>query len=76
MQKIARSRGVNDSGRVVGQDHHRAKFTDHEVWLMRELHADGMSYPAIAEKFDTNKWTVLRICTGQRRGHTVVGQCT
>lgn len=75
MQKKARS--TNDRGHVVGEDHHRARFTDHEVWLMRELRAAGLTYPAIAEKFESNKWTVMRICLGQRRGHLVTGQrCT
>lgn len=65
---------VNESGHVVGQDHHRAKFTDHDIWLMRELRDEGMTLRLIAEKFETSKGTVHDICAGRRRGHTGTGQ--
>lgn len=61
MRKTAQKR------RVVGEKHHRAKFSDHEVWLMRELRDGGMPLSEIAEKFETVKSTVSDICTGRRR---------
>jgi transposase len=67
---------VNDRGHVVGQDHHRAKFSNHDIDLMIELHADGMSYLQIAIKFETSKFTVRDYVKGRRRGHTAVGQKT
>lgn len=76
MQKTARSRfvTVNDRGHVVGQDHHRSRFTDHEVWLMLELRAGGMSLPEIARKFETSKSVVHGYVHGNRRAQTGVGQ--
>ena len=65
---------VNDSGHVVGQDHHRAKLTDHDVWLILELRADGMHLGLIAEKFDISKSQACYICSGKRRGQLAVGQ--
>lgn len=65
--------GVNDAGRVVGQDHHRAKLTDHDVDLIVNLRAHGMRYGEIAAKFDVSVSTVESVCTGRRRSHTVMG---
>lgn len=73
----ARSRrhvGVNDSGHVVGEDHHRAKLSDHDVWLIHELRDSGMRYVDIAQKFEVSKTLICYICLGQRRGHTTTGQ--
>lgn len=70
----ARPIGVNDGGHVVGEDHHRAKLTDHDVWLIHELKAEGLTYRQIAAKFDISKAQVGHICTGFRRGHVVTGQ--
>ena len=71
---MARHLATNDAGNVVGEDHHRAKLTDHEVWLVRELREEGMTYPDIAAKFDISKGEAHDICSGRRRGHVVVGQ--
>lgn len=67
---------VNDAGHVIGQDHHRAKFSNHEIDLMIELHAEGegLCYREIAEKFETSKWTVRDYIKGRRRGQLAVGQ--
>jgi len=67
---------VNDRGRVVGQDHHRAKLDDHEVWLVHELRDAGLSYSQIAAKFEVSKSLVAGICTWKRRCHVVIGQKT
>lgn len=59
--------GVNERGLRVGQDHHRAKLTDRDVELIRQLHEDGMSYRVIAEKFEVSKMLVCYVCTYRRR---------
>ncbi len=66
--------GVNDDGHVIGEDHHRAKLTDHDVWLILELRDEGMTYATIAKKFETSKGTVHDICSGRRRQYLAVGQ--
>lgn len=65
---------VNDRGHVVGQDHHNARLTDHDVWLIHELRDSGMPYNAIAAKFEVPKGTIAAICKGRRRGQLPVGQ--
>jgi DNA-binding NarL/FixJ family response regulator len=65
---------VNDAGYPIGQDHHRAKFSDHEIELMIELARDGMPYRLIAEKFETTKGTVHDYVSGRRRGQVATGQ--
>ena len=73
---LAKRRAVstNDAGHVVGQDHHRAKLTDHDVWLINELKAEGLSYRQIAIKFGVSRSTVESICQGRRRAHIATGQ--
>lgn len=68
--------GVNERGHVVGQDHHRAKFSDHEIDLMIELIADGMPQKLVAEKFECSRSAVSYYARGLRRGQTVTGQKT
>lgn len=65
---------VNDRGHVVGEDHHRAKLSDHDVWLMLELRDASMRYTDLAEKFGVSKATVASICQGRRRAQLVTGQ--
>jgi len=43
---------VDERGRRIGETHPRAKLTDHEIDLIRELAEDGMTYQEIAAKFD------------------------
>ena len=69
MQKTV---AVNDAGLRIGEDHPNAKLTDAEVERIRSLHEDGMSYEALAEKFEVSKWAIGRICRYERRGQFVV----
>ncbi len=48
-------------GVLQGQTHWRAKLTDREIELIRQLHEDGMSVTEIAIKFDISKSHVSRI---------------
>lgn len=59
--------GVLANGNRVGQSHHRARFTDHEIDLMRDLRDDGMTMREIAEKFGTSVSTIQGIVSGSRR---------
>lgn len=49
------------NGWRCGESHHRAKVSDHDVELMRELHEEGMKVSEIARKFDCARSTVSDI---------------
>ena len=59
--------GVSEKGRVVGEDHPRAKLTNHDVDLICELHDAGVGYGEIARKFDISKGSVRDFVKGRRR---------
>jgi len=73
---------VNEAGRRIGESHPRAKLTDHEVDLIRDLIEDtvdpatgkvvlkGLSYGEIARKFEVSKGTVFDIVSCRRRAQT------
>ena len=54
--------GLSDQGKRIGEGHHRAKLTDHEIDLIRELYDDGMSISEIARKFEIGKSHCWDIC--------------
>lgn len=58
---------VNDRGRVIGESHPNAVLTDHEVDLLLELRAEGLSYDRLAGIFEVSKSCVARICRGDHR---------
>ena len=64
----------NESGRVIGGQHHRARLTDHDVWLICDLRSQGLTHAAIAEKFEVSIHTVKSIATGRRRAHIATAQ--
>jgi transposase len=53
--------------RRFGQRHPRAKLTDHDVRLVIQLVDHGLSYRAVAEKFEVSKSCVAGIAQGRRR---------
>lgn len=61
---------INDKGRRIGQGHPRAKLTDHEVDLIRELIDGGMSLRQIAAKFEVSKSQVHRIGVCEHRAQS------
>lgn len=63
---------VNEIGRRIGHDHHRAKLTNGEVELIIELRESGMSYLQIAKKFEVGKSTVRDIVKARRRAQYAV----
>lgn len=67
--RIARRRFMyGESGKLVGESHHKADLTDHEVDLMLELREEGKTYAWLAEKFEVPYMTVRSICRGRTRG--------
>ncbi len=62
---------VNDRGLRIGEDHQHATHTDAEIELARQLHADGMSYKKLAEKFEVSKSTIAGWIKYRRRGQHV-----
>lgn len=68
MQKTV---AVNERGLRIGEDHPRAELTDAEVETIRSLHAEGMSYSRLAEKFEQSKGAIAKICRYERRGQFV-----
>lgn len=63
---------VNDKGYVIGEDHHRAKLTDHEVDLVLALRAAGMSQELVAEKMEISRRTVRDIEACNTRAQTPI----
>lgn len=61
---------VNEKGYRLGEDHHRAKLTDHEVGLVLELLDEGMSERLVAEKMEISRRTVRDIKAGRIRCQT------
>ena len=59
--------GVTEKGARVGQDHHRAKLTNRDVELIRQMHEEKIARSVIAEKFDVSVSTVDKIANYRRR---------
>jgi hypothetical protein len=64
---------VNERGKRIGQDHHRAKLTDADIDQIFYLREAGLSYLEIARKFDDvvggiSRSTIRDILKGRRRG--------
>lgn len=57
----------NPKGYRIGESHHRAKLSDDDVRLIRELDREGLSYAEIAEKFEASQWTIRDIATYRTR---------
>ena len=62
---------LNDRGRRIGEGHPRAKLLDREVEQVLALLATGMSYAAVAEKFDVSKSCIAHIASGRRRSQAI-----
>lgn len=60
----------NRKGYRIGETHHRAKLTNHEVALIFELREQGLTIARIAEKMECGSTTVWKILQGQLRGQS------
>ena len=69
---MSRLVAVNEKGYRLGEDHQRAKLTNHEVECIRRLHADGMDYQMIAEKYEVSKTLIARICRFEIRATAAI----
>ncbi len=58
---------VNDLGYVIGQDHHNAKLTNHQIDQILQMRDDCMSYRQIAQVFGMSKSHIRNICKGRKR---------
>lgn len=65
-----RTIGINELGRRIGQDHHNAVLTNHDVELLLTMHEGGIGYGRLAAKFEVSKSHVRDIVKGRRRGQT------
>lgn len=62
----------NETGRRIGQTHHRAKLSDAQVDEARELHEEQhWSYSRIAVLLKISKSAVAMICQYRRRADTI-----
>lgn len=61
---------LNSHGRVVGENHPRARLLDSEIDQLFELHEAGFSYSQIAAKMDLSKSGVAHVISGRRRCQT------
>lgn len=66
-QVMTTGRTKRGNGYRVGETHHRAKLTDHDVELIRLLHEDGMSCTEIATKFECSRSTISDIANYKQR---------
>lgn len=63
--------GIVDSGHAIGEAHHRAKLSDSDVELIRDIYDEGMaSYGTLAQVFEVSKYTIRDIVTFRRRAST------
>lgn len=54
---------VKDENKVKrGENHPKAKLTDHEVELVRQLREDGYTYDQLSEIFETPPSTIRDMC--------------
>jgi hypothetical protein len=63
---------VNERGLAIGDSHHRAVLSDHDVGLLLELRDEGYSYAWLAGKFEVSKSCVAKICRGEHRAQIAV----
>lgn len=51
----------NEFGYRIGDSHHNARLTDHEIELARQLRTDGMKVGEVARKFGISKGYASKI---------------
>ena len=65
---------LDERGRPIGEDHHRAKLSDHDVELMRQMYEEGMaSYGQLAVMFECSKGQVWGIVNYTERAVSPAG---
>jgi len=61
----------NEHGRRIGQYHHQAKLTDHEIELIHELREEGLSVRKIAIAMECSHAQVWNIISGISRSQPI-----
>lgn len=68
---------LNQWGRRIGEGHPRARLTDHEIDLMREMHEQHpvgdpkhLGYKKLARMFEVDRSQVRHICHYRQRAQT------
>ena len=65
---------VNDQGLRVGQRHQRARLTDSQVEVMRQLHeVKGWGHKRVAKLFNASRSHVRAILLYRVRAQTIAG---
>jgi DNA-binding NarL/FixJ family response regulator len=67
VQKSRQYRPLSEA--CQGEKNSRAKLSQKDVRVIRELLAQGMSQKRIADQFDLNQSTISNIATKKRWGH-------
>lgn len=58
-----------ESSHLRGNDHPNSKLTAASVRSIRKLHAKGMSYGRLGERFGVSKMTIRRVILRQSWAH-------
>lgn len=64
---------INEIGRRIGHDHHRAKLTNGEVEMLLQMHSEGIGYRKLAGMFEVSKSQVRYIIKGSCRAQFPAG---
>lgn len=62
---------IGEYGKRIGETHGRAKLSDHEIDLVRQLKEEGMPAPEIAEKMEISKRYVYKLVNFERRASVI-----
>ena len=62
---------IGEYGKRVGETHGRAKLSDHEIDLVRQLKEEGMPAAEIASKMEISKRYVYKVVNFERRASIV-----
>ncbi len=62
---------IGEYGKRIGETHGRAKLSDHEIDLVRQLKEEGMPATEIAEKMEISKRYVYKLANYERRASVV-----
>lgn len=61
----------SESGRRIGECHHRAKLTDAQIDSMFQMLEEGLSFRKIAHRMGISFWTARSIFRGRTRGAAI-----
>lgn len=62
---------IGEYGKRVGESHGRAKLSDHEIDLVRQLKEEGMPAGEIAAKMEISRRYVYKLVNYERRASIV-----